>query len=301
MCITSNGTLMMPLSAQDVCFNAKANGCSGGTITIPWSFITWSGVVTGGQFGGSGPFGNAYCADYSLPHCHHSGPAKGDPYPPEGSAGCPIQHASPKAPTACDPTAKPPHAEYAADKWTYTGGTYAARGEASIKQFLMEGGPCETAFTVFADFEDYSGGVYRHVTGGVVGGHSVKLVGWGVEQGVKYWRAANSWNPYWGENGYFRIAMGQGSIDAECIASATGATYRQKGPPSPPPSPTPQTCENAMQYWCGGFYDQGNLCLSCLASRGGELEAAGCTPNDELEFCGIGRSPPTPTPTLPPG
>ena len=140
MCITSNGTLMMPLSAQDVCFNAKANGCSGGTITIPWSFITWSGVVTGGQFGGSGPFGNAYCADYSLPHCHHSGPAKGDPYPPEGSAGCPIQHASPKAPTACDPTAKPPHAEYAADKWTYTGGTYAARGEASIKQFLMEGG-----------------------------------------------------------------------------------------------------------------------------------------------------------------
>ena len=227
---------------------------------------------------------------------------------------------------------------------------------------------CETAFTVFADFEDYSGGVYRHVTGGVVGGHSVKLVGWGVEQGVKYWRAANSWNPYWGvcvlalsrrprvgrtgaelsaepaastraaprrterrhrgsrspwlsmqwrarvglvegsrsfapaqENGYFRIAMGQGSIDAECIASATGATYRQKGPPSPPPSPTPQTCENAMQYWCGGFYDQGNLCLSCLASRGGELEAAGCTPNDELEFCGIGRSPPTPTPTFPPG
>merc|ERR1719420_1238412 len=32
MCIASNGTLMLPLSAQDVCFNANPDGCQGGQI-----------------------------------------------------------------------------------------------------------------------------------------------------------------------------------------------------------------------------------------------------------------------------
>ena len=45
-------------------------------------------------------------------------------------------------------------------------------------------------------------GVYKHVTGSVLGGHAVKLLGWGVENGTKYWLLANSWNTDWGENGW---------------------------------------------------------------------------------------------------
>ena len=81
---------------------------------------------------------------------------------------------------------------------------------------IMEGGPVETAFTVYSDFEDYAGGIYQRTTGKPAGGHAVKIVGWGVENGTKYWKVANSWNPYWGENGYFRIKRG---INTTCFCS----------------------------------------------------------------------------------
>ena len=32
-------------------------------------------------------------------------------------------------------------------------------------------------------------GVYKHVSGGVEGGHAIRIVGWGVDGGVKYWKA----------------------------------------------------------------------------------------------------------------
>ena len=36
----------------------------------------------------------------------------------------------------------------------------------------------------------------------------MRIVGFGTENSVKYWKVANSWNPYWGEKGYFRIVRG---------------------------------------------------------------------------------------------
>merc|ERR1711871_340965 len=150
----------MGLSAQDVCFCSSFDGCDGGQITTPWNFIGRQGVVTGGQYQGSGPFGKGYCSDFSLPHCHHHGPQRDDPYPPEGSKGCPQQR-SPSCPRSC-----------------------------------------------YSDFANYVSGIYHHVSGSVEGGPAVRIVGWGVENGNKYWKVANSWNPYWGEKGYFRIKRG---------------------------------------------------------------------------------------------
>ena len=59
---------------------------------------------------------------------------------------------------------------------------------------------------------------------------------------------ANSWNPYWGEDGFFRIGMGEGGIDAECIASPFDATYQlvssvTPSPPGPGPGPGPMVCD----------------------------------------------------------
>jgi len=52
--------------------------------------------------------------------------------------------------------------------------------------------------------------VYKHTgSGKELGGHAVKLIGWGVESdGTKYWKVVNSWNQSWGDNGTFKIVRG---------------------------------------------------------------------------------------------
>jgi C1A family cysteine protease len=46
---------------------------------------------------------------------------------------------------------------------------------------------------------------------------------------VKYWKIANSWNPYWGEKGYFRIKFGEGGIDDQAVASDHTAKWSRAG------------------------------------------------------------------------
>ena len=43
-------------------------------------------------------------------------------------------------------------------------------------------------------------GVYQHVSGKPLGGHAIRILGWGVEEGTPYWLVANSWNYDWGDN-----------------------------------------------------------------------------------------------------
>jgi len=228
MCIATNASIMTALSAQDVCFCSSSNGCGGGMINTPWSFIKRSGAVTGGLYQNSGPF-TGLCLDFTLPHCHHHGPQGDDPYPAEGAPGCPSQR-SPSCPSSCDSDASSEHSDFSSDKYSFSGEIETASGEENIQRMIMEGGPVETAFTVYSDFEDYAGGIYHHVTGSIAGGHAVKFVGWGVEDGTKYWKVANSWNPYWGEKGYFRIKRGndEGGIEGQVIGSSASATWAKK-------------------------------------------------------------------------
>ena len=66
----------------------------------------------------------------------------------------------------------------------------------NIKTELYNNGPMEGAFTVYEDFFNYKSGVYYHVSGGVAGGHAIKIIGWGVESGLNYWLCTNSWAPH---------------------------------------------------------------------------------------------------------
>jgi len=118
-------------------------------------------------------------------------------------------------------------------RYTFSGRFVSASGETQVQQMIMEGGPVETAFTVYTDFENYAGGIYKHTSGSMAGGHAVKIVGWGEESGTKYWKVANSWNPYWGEEGFFRIvrgdSQGNGGIEEMVTGSPTDAQWTKSG------------------------------------------------------------------------
>lgn len=231
-CIASNGTIAVPFSAQDVCFNAESSGCNGGTLFTPWHFISTSGVVTGGQYlddiadTPSDPFdGEGFCASFSLPHCHHHGDVGDDPYPAEGDDGCPSVRRSPSGPTACDDTAVAPHDDYDSNKYSFTGTLQTFPSDsATIMASIMADGPVEAAFSVYSDFENYDSGIYqKSALSTYEGGHAIRIVGWGTEDGTDYWKVANSWNPYWGEDGYFRILRGEDECGIESSVYASGS------------------------------------------------------------------------------
>jgi len=218
---------------------------------------------------------DGFCSAFSLPHCHHHGPQGSDPYPAEGTSGCP-QQSSPACPSKCDAGS---NRTFASDKYTFAGGPSSASGEEGIQKAIMAGGPVETAFTVYTDFANYAGGIYSHVSGSVEGGHAVRMVGWGVDNGNKYWKVANSWNPYWGEKGYFRIKCGNNECGIEngVSFSPSNAKWTKKAPgpspgpsPGPPSPPTPGCIGQPTEKKC----DSQSGCKWCNSVAGGW-----CVPN----------------------
>jgi len=90
-------------------------------------------------------------------------------------------------------------------------------------QEIYDHGTVEASFTVYEDFLTYSSGIYQHASGSALGGIDVRIIGWGVENGVKYWLCVNSWNEEWGEKGLFRILRGSNECGIE--NSVNAGTY----------------------------------------------------------------------------
>jgi len=97
---------------------------------------------------------------------------------------------------------------------------YIMVGEKQMMAELAENGPFESVMFVYSDFYSYESGIYHHTSGGYEGGHAIKLVGYGEENGEKYWICANSWDVTWGEKGFFRIRRGHNDCEIEVIAYA---------------------------------------------------------------------------------
>ena len=205
ICIKSGQKDQTRVSAQNLlaCCSSCGFGCDGGYPQYAWRYWKSSGICTGGLYQDTG-----YCQPYFLPPCDHH---------VDGSHGaCPDTVDTPDCVQNCDDGNKK---EYST-QMTYGSSAYSVSGENNIMQELYENGPVEASFTVYEDFVTYKSGVYQHVTGGVLGGHAIKMIGWGVENGEKYWLCVNSWNDEWGDKGLFKIKRGSNECGIENSVNA---------------------------------------------------------------------------------
>ena len=192
ICISSGQTNQLELSAQDMvsCCDSCGDGCEGGYPSAAWDFWDQTGLVSETVY------------PYAFPSCeHHINGSK----PPCGS----VQ----PTPDCNQQLLKNPKNQ---GKSSYS----VSSNVAKIQTEIMTNGPVEVAFSVYADFLTYKSGVYHHTSGSMLGGHAVKMLGWGVDAGTPYWIVANSWNPDWGNQGYFLIRRGHDEcgIESEVVA-----------------------------------------------------------------------------------
>jgi C1A family cysteine protease len=81
----------------------------------------------------------------------------------------------------------------------------------------LQNGPLSTYMTVYSDFYHYRNGIYQVSSGATdEGGHLVTIIGYDHPGG--YWICKNSWGSGWGENGFFRIQMGQAEIGTQNLS-----------------------------------------------------------------------------------
>ena len=62
-------------------------------------------------------------------------------------------------------------------------------------------------------FQSYSSGVLTSTSCGTNLDHGVLVVGYGEENGQKYWLVKNSWSATWGDKGYVKIARSESTND----------------------------------------------------------------------------------------
>jgi len=81
----------------------------------------------------------------------------------------------------------------------------------AMMQEIYQHGPITGMFFVHQSFTAYKSGVYKAGSfwkDPMLGGHAIKIMGWGTEAGTPYWLVANSWNSDWGDEGFFKIEKG---------------------------------------------------------------------------------------------
>jgi len=187
-CIFSNGTDTPYLSVSDTlsCCGLNCGNCEGGQPDQAWKYFVNTGVVTGGGYNGGG------CYSYQIPPCQHS---SGGTRP-----ACSAETTAPYCPKKCTTN----EFDWGNDK-NYGSSYYQVKAAGklttvqAIQAELYKNGPLQATFYVYSDFMYYKSGVYSKVSGQQLGGHAVRLLGWGVENSeatgfaaVPYWLMANS-------------------------------------------------------------------------------------------------------------
>jgi len=177
-CIATKGTFDQPLSfAMITECDQYADGCEGGSNYAVWTYMSSPGIVTDA------------CYPYYIPTC------------PPAMQPCLNFVPTPNCWT---------NSTCVSGQWKrYSmSNVYNVNSVADMQKEIMTKGPIESCFTVYEDFLSYKSGVYRHTSGSALGGHCVKVQGWGVENGTPYWLVNNQWTTYWGDKGQFKIIRG---------------------------------------------------------------------------------------------
>jgi len=203
-CVASNGSTMVNISAYDELVNNGGGGCEGGEAEEAYAYAKRDGVVDEG------------CAPYLCPgnqnngHCVLTCTVEQEP--------CLNFQNTPGPREVCDNGATWKTSKRFVSKWSDI-------DSGQIEAEIMNGGPVAAAFTVYEDFLSYKSGVYKHTTGEALGGHVIKIFGFGTtSDNVKYWQCQNSWTTYWGDGGFFNILRGTDECGIESDVSAAVPT-----------------------------------------------------------------------------
>ena len=138
-----------------------------------------------------------------------------------------------KCSNACDYTKN--KKKYTVSKYGYLGGAYGKTTEADIMKELRSRGPMPGNILVHWSFTYYKNGIFstqklKRNSGEISKftlldsgrtwakvEHSITLVGYGEENGVKYWIGMNTWGTNWGDNGFFKILRGENELEIESM------------------------------------------------------------------------------------
>jgi cathepsin B len=181
-------------SYQDAleCGVASNSGCNGSYMHAGFAFAQSQGVVSGENYQNF-----TTCKPYSFSPLAYGANAL-----------------APSCRRSCTHTAVYP-TPFAADKYKissykYITGPNTQAIVAAAMSDIFTFGSITSGYDVYNDFFYYRSGVYQRsgFNSYYVGGHAVRIVGWGVEGGIAYWLAANSWGAHWGIGGFFKIAKG---------------------------------------------------------------------------------------------
>lgn len=209
LCIQSNGADTRWIAPQDVLEYGSVlpNGCNGGSTVYAHNAFLSRGFATG-----DGYMSTIGCKSYQFPPCT-------DPSWSSQTV-CRQRNTTVTARAACS----------ASFNGTYNTSLIKAKtvyrlpnNEQAIMQEIFTRGPVTVSMTVYRDFMTYKSGVYVYTSGTLLGGHAIKMIGWGIQNGVKYWLCVNSWNKYWGEKGFFKIIRGVNHMQIE--SSVVAATF----------------------------------------------------------------------------
>lgn len=207
--LSSSSEAAAVLSPQDlISCDSADHACKGGTLPAAWKYIEANGL----EADSSMPYksGDGSCNNTCVPVCPHG-------FPDSSAHRCPV------APTFLS-------------------------SDQDIQAAIMTVGAVEVGFFVMEDFMNYKSGIYTYQSGMQLGGHAVKVVGWGHEGEKFYWTVQNSWGPSWGEGGYFRIANWHEDKESGFALGGGQACVQGPTPAPPSPAPAPEACEDIVSY-----------------------------------------------------